>query len=772
MTTLKTLLFLIISLISTTVSAQYIAIENNKTAQELVQNVLVNSNCANISNSNAIGQNSYAYFNAGTSSFPLKEGVILSTSNSQNAIGPYVSNELGGGNASWGGDDDLDETLGIKSINATVLEFDFVPQTNFISFNYIFASNEYQSYFPCEYSDGFAFLIKENIPNAAYKNIAVLPGTNIPVSSRNVHPTINSVIDTHNVTHAGCDAINESYFNGFNDSTSPVNYSGQTIKLKAQTEVIAGNSYHIKLVIADDGPVYYDSSVFLEAGSFTAKMDLGEDRTAANNNPICFGENYVIDTKLAAAYTYEWYKDGAATPLLGENNPSLTITESGTYKVKVVLSPSACTAEDEIKIEYAPQIILNDKTLYQCDDNNDGITTFDLTKMDNIITNNNPKLSDVVYYTSKTNAESEINPITNPTFFTNTTTNQILHARVSNEFGCISYAVLNLAISNNLISIQNPIETCDTDELQDGITQFDLNSKVTPQVINGLPAGLIVEYYATSIDAISQTNPLPNLFTNTIPNQQIIYARIVNGPDCYQITPETLVVHTFNPPNFEAATSSLCDGSNTTLTVDSGYSSYLWNTGDQTNSITVTTPGPYSVIVTNTNNCQKTKEYLVKISETATITDVKINDFANEENTITISYIGNGNYEFSLDGNTYQDSPIFNRLKAGIYWATARDKNGCGISTPYKIYVVDYPRFFTPNNDGYNDTWKIKNLDVLPKSTINIFDRYGKLLKQLNDKSNGWNGVFGGTELPADDYWFTILFEDGKTIKGHFALKR
>ena len=149
----------------------------------------------------ASGQNSYGYFKAGNSNFPLKEGVLLSTSASKTAIGPYVSNQHGGGNKSWIGDSDLDQTLGIKSVNATVLEFDFIPLTNFISFNYIFASNEYQSYFPCEYSDGFAFLIKENGTPDDYKNIAVLPGTNIPVSSKNVHPVINSVIDSQNITH-------------------------------------------------------------------------------------------------------------------------------------------------------------------------------------------------------------------------------------------------------------------------------------------------------------------------------------------------------------------------------------------------------------------------------------------------------------------------------------------------------------------------------------------------------------------------------------------
>jgi len=778
MNSIKNILFLIFYLITSVATAQYITVDDNKTAQQLIENVLVNSSCANVSGFNVsgdsftIGKNSYGYFNAANSAFPFKEGVILSTYSSNLAIGPYVSNQNGGGNQSWLGDPDLNKALGITSINATVIEFDFVPLTNFISFNYIFASNEYQSYFPCEFSDGFAFLIKEKGSADDYKNLAVLPGTSIPVSSQNVHPIINSVVDSQNITHAGCAAINQSYFNGFNTASSPVNFSGQTIKLNAQSDVVAGKTYHIKLVIADDKEEYFDSAIFLEAGSFSAKIDLGPDRSITNSNLLCFGESFTIDTKLPATYSYAWYKNGSTTPIPGETKPSLVVTDTGTYKVKVTFALSTCTAEDEIKIEYAPQIVLNNATLYQCDDDSDGITTFDLTKMDNFIKNNDPKLTKLTYYTSLANAQTQINPITNLTSFKNTSNNQTLYARVSNDFGCVNYAQLNLAIANNTISPQNPIQSCDMDTSQDGMTQFDLNSKVTPQVINGLPTGLIVEYYLSEADAIVQKNQLPNLFTTTIPNQQTIYARIINGPDCYKIISETLIVNTFDPPNFEKTPSFLCDGSNVTLNVDSGYTTYAWSNGSNTNTSTITDSGQYTVTVTNSIGCQKTKEYIVKPSGIATITDVKVNNFAGTENMATIYYIGNGNFEFSLDGNIYQDSPIFNGLGAGVYWATARDKNGCGISASYKFYILDYPRFFTPNNDGYNDTWKIKNLNFLPKSTITIFDRYGKLLKQLSTISNGWDGTIDGKQLPADDYWFAINFDNEKTIKGHFSLKR
>jgi gliding motility-associated-like protein len=149
-----------------------------------------------------------------------------------------------------------------------------------------------------------------------------------------------------------------------------------------------------------------------------------------------------------------------------------------------------------------------------------------------------------------------------------------------------------------------------------------------------------------------------------------------------------------------------------------------------------------------------------------------ISDFS-ENNSITITYTDNGgNYEFSIDGVTYQDSPTFNHLEAGEYTIYVRDKNGCTPTPSAIIYVLDFPKFFTPNGDGYNDLWKIENLGLLPVSNISIFDRYGKLIKQFTSNSPGWNGTLNGKSLPADDYWFILTLSDGKTIKSHFSLKR
>ena len=754
-----------------TLSAQNITVDDTFTAQKLVENVLVNSTCAKVSNFSAtgndfpVGQNSYGYFTNAGGSFPFKEGVVLSTWSAKKSIGPY-NGDKGYDNYKWPGDSDLNQAIGIStSITATVLEFDFIPLTNFLSFDYIFASTEYADTGSCDYTDGFAFLIKENIPNSVYQNLAVIPGTQTPVSSTNIRPTIPPAGNK-----SGCPAENQQYFNGFNDSLSPINYAAQTVVMNAQTPVIAGKSYHIKLVIANDINEYYDSAVFLNAGSFAPKINLGIDRLAASN-PICFGESYTIDTQLPATYDYKWFKDGNL--MSGKTKPTLDVTDTGTYKVEVVFTPSTCNTSDEIKLEFAPEIILSNTTLSQCDDTNDGITIFDLTKADNIIKNNNAGLSPVVYYELKTDAEGKINPILTPTSYTNKLAVPTLFARVTNSFGCANYAQVDLAVSNNSVATQSPVLTCDEDAIQDGLYQFDLNVQVSPQVISGLPAGMMVEYYSNTNDAIAQKNPLPNVFKNTTANQQIIQARIVNGSDCYGIVPITLKVNTFNPHNFQDENGFVCANSTTNLSVASGFSSYLWNTGEITNSISIDSAVDYSVTVTNINGCKAVKKFTVTSFGIATITGASVNDFDGNNNSVLLQYTGIGNhYEFSLDGINFQDNPLFTGIAPGKYLAYANEKNSCGLSVPFAVYVLDYPRFFTPNGDGHNDFWKIENLDLFPNATITIYDRYGKLLKQLSTVNPSWNGKHIGKELPVDDYWFQLNLGEGKIIKGHFSLKR
>lgn len=134
-------------------------------------------------------------------------------------------------------------------------------------------------------------------------------------------------------------------------------------------------------------------------------------------------------------------------------------------------------------------------------------------------------------------------------------------------------------------------------------------------------------------------------------------------------------------------------------------------------------------------------------------------------------------YEYRLDNGEWQENPTFTGVGGGTHRIYAREINGCGDPVSNQFRLIGYPRFFTPNFDGYNDTWNVINDANSSIRSVHIFDRYGKLLKEINPNGKGWDGTFNGREMPADDYWFLIKFEDIDTggqqeFKGHFTLRR
>ena len=757
--------FLLTICIPETSVAQYIQVDDTYSAQQLVQDVLLNSPCANVTNFSVSGDNfsgiqkSYGYFNAGTSNFPFAEGIVLSTGRATSAVGPNNS-LLSQGGTNWLGDTDLELALGVSnSINATVLEFDFIPITNKISFDYIFSSEQYllnATSNQCNYTDGFSFLLKPIDNSTPYQNLAIIPGTTTPVK-------INTVRGIGSV----CPPANQSYFDAFNGSNHPTNFNGQTVVMKAEADVISGTPYHIKLVIADQGNNLYDSAIFLGANSFKNTKDLGPNKLIATQNPMCFGEIYLLNATVPGNNTYKWFRN--SIEIIGATNATFDVTQSGVYSVEITINNSSCIAKGEVTIEYTDLPVLNSPNiLVECDGNADGITTFNLRKLDATITMGNNQLSAITYYESLNDARAQINPIVTPTTYQSATGNQVF-GRVTNTFGCANYAVITLQIANNTI-LPQAITKCDINNT--GFFNFNLNLDSTPQIVVGLPLGMIVDYYLTANDAVLQVNPLNNLFTNSVANQQIIFARLINGSDCFGIIPVSLIITAFNPIGFEDETFYLCENDTKIVTVPNGFSSYLWSSGEISSSISINLPGDYWVTVTNSEGCEKTKNYFVNSTSSATIIGVEVNDFMGYENSLLVNYSGNGNYTFSLDGTNFQNSPLFTNVPIGNYHVVIKDANGCPNTTSETISVSDYPKFFTPNGDGINDYWQIQNFQNRTKAILLVFDRFGKLIKQIAASGLGWDGTLSGRILPADDYWFSLEVDTNKIIKGHFALKR
>lgn len=284
------------------------------------------------------------------------------------------------------------------------------------------------------------------------------------------------------------------------------------------------------------------------------------------------------------------------------------------------------------------------------------------------------------------------------------------------------------------------------------------------------PSLYTLTYHLTQSDAETGENPLPDLYTVT-QSEQTIYARLIHNyiSICYDLVQFQLRLNE-NPVLDIDEHYYLCDDSYVTLTAGNGYDSYEWSTGEETPSITVEEPGNYSVIVTE-DICIGEAEITVELSEPAEIINIDTEDWTVNQNSIFISVSGIGDYEYSLDGLNYQSESVFMNLKTGIYTVYVRDINGCGI-VEQEVALLNYPKFFTPNGDGINETWRIPFSWFEENLTVLIFDRYGKVITGFDADSPGWDGKYNGRKLPSTDYWFLVTRQDGRIHRGHFSMIR
>ncbi|WP_395056358.1 T9SS type B sorting domain-containing protein [Flavobacterium sp.] len=204
---------------------------------------------------------------------------------------------------------------------------------------------------------------------------------------------------------------------------------------------------------------------------------------------------------------------------------------------------------------------------------------------------------------------------------------------------------------------------------------------------------------------------------------------------------------------------------------------YVTSTGGTGSAIA---PTPLTTTIGNTNyyvsqdigGCESLRAVItVNISEPPPTPVATPSEYFADLQTITVLPIGN--YEYQIDNGAFQSSNVFTNVGAGLHTITIR--NECD-SKSTTAYIVDYPRYFTPNSDGYHDTWNIPELKGQANSKVLIFDRFGKLIKEIRPSGSGWNGTFNGKELPSTDYWFIVTYKDGNGItkehKAHFSMKR
>jgi gliding motility-associated-like protein len=430
----------------------------------------------------------------------------------------------------------------------------------------------------------------------------------------------------------------------------------------------------------------------------------------------------------------------------------------------------------------------------QCDDNTDGIFNFNTANLESDLLLGQTGVA-VTYYDSSNNPlrDSNNNLITSPFPATFSSTSQTIRALVTNTTpqACWYDTTIQFIVDKSPIDFTIPASLttiCDDETdpaLQNGQFDFTTSQSIHDIVTLNQPSGMAFEYYDENNVLLS--TPLPNPLPVTVTKNITIVVYNPINPTC-KIT--KTITFTVNPiPVIELQTSTLVCSNDPTFFVmlNAGITdgspitnyTYEWYKDGvaiptaTSYTLNVNTEGIYTVKVINSLGCFRIRTITVIASDAAHFQMPTIMDLS-ENNTVIINVTGLGNYVFSLDyPNAYQTINIFTDVAPGVHTVYVKDLDGCG-TTSQVINVIGIPKFFTPNADGFNDTWNVLGLTTTKNynTTIYIFDRYGKLLKELSPISKGWDGTFNGQPLPSDDYWYTIYFEDGRTEKGHFTLKR
>ncbi|MCF6128116.1 T9SS type B sorting domain-containing protein [Flavobacterium sp. AS60] len=327
--------------------------------------------------------------------------------------------------------------------------------------------------------------------------------------------------------------------------------------------------------------------------------------------------------------------------------------------------------------------------------------------------------------------------------------------------------------------------TCDTDGTNDGIVSFNLSTLSAAILGTQTGSEFSVTYYESLANATTATSPV------TTSTQTLVYTRVSNSlaPNCYDVKPITIIVNKLPEPT--PADGIICIDSETgallnAYTIYSGLPTathrFVWtneagNTVGTASNYQATLPGVFTLVATtNATGCaSEPVSVTVSPSEPAIVTYEVSEDFADNQS-ITVTATGQGNnFEYQLDNGPFQDSNVFENVSSGIHTVTVRDKYGCG-STSIQALVVNYPKYFTPNGDGYNDSWNIQDLSGQSTANITIYDRYGKILTQIKPNNSGWDGTYNGRLMPSDDYWFSVSYTDENQVdqefRAHFAMKR
>ena len=757
----------------------------------LVQNVLLGSGVtvSNISYNGAaisIGQ-----FDGSACNVGLASGVVMTTGtviNTGAGDGPHGPNNNGGS-----GFDNGTAGLGLLSnliggtatYNAAVLEFDFVPYSDTVRFNYVFGSEEYPEYVGSQFNDVFGFFISGPGILAGQQNIARLPNGQA-VAINNVNAGANAAFFVNNGDGS------QAPMNG---SPTFIQYDGFTKVLTAESKVQCGQTYHLIIAIADVGDGILDSGIFLEANSLSSKTPVEITHTMSQNlfaNPDIMAEGCVTTT-----VTLERGTNDLASPMTIPINTSGTAVEgvdysnlpaSVTFPAGVSQVQFSFNAFQDGLVEGQESVIITLPILDPCGNSNPLVLTLYIEDIQPVgvtiqggtincpgeqVTLTATPSGGASPYTylwmpgGETTQSITVFP-SGTTTYTVSVTDDCLNATATDNFEIV------LPVLPPLILNQTPdiTEICPylTAALaanpSGGSGNYTYQWSSTTNANMGTSATVNIQPAVTTTYTVTVTDNCGNSET----------AQIV-----YTITSPPLVLNM--SPNVE-----ICPGEpeEISVVVSGGFGQYYYywpHSGETTSSVFVSpsTTTTYTVIVSD--ECQTfvingaTQVSVVHPTANFTITSETVfNNLPIQFQNLTLNGV---TYDWDFgDGNSSTDvHPSNTYLEPGFYTVTliAYDDKGCTdtlsriieIEEEWYIYV---PNTFTPDGDRFNNDLIISTIGIQTLD-VSIFNRWGESIYTSNELEFIWDGTYLGRYVPDGTYTYKIKFltnsERQKTITGH-----
>jgi len=506
---------------------------------------------------------------------------------------------------------------------------------------------------------------------------------------------------------------------------------------------------------------------------------------------VCYVYEFSLSATSFAPISDIYWDFGDGTTANGVN-VNHSYSSPGSYTISAILDVGSqnITVYKQVRAYELPVLIPNQE-LVECDENLDGLSTFNLeTIRDKILRRG--ATENIDFYLSMDDISSETK-ILNPENFENTIPNQEIFVKATNENGC--FEVGSFFVKTRFVQLGDipTVFVCeDSDSISgNALGQFDvldLEFSIRSQLT--IPTNSRLSFFPTFQDAQKRTNNYTGRFLEA---SKTIYLKIIEADQsCGGIKEFEIVVNSEPIINLQEEYTICFDPSSKPPIIISGDFSnqrFEWKDSSgnitRTQNFTLNTVGEFSLTVYKTENnleCSNTKTFRVVNPKPPEFSEILVNTEDETNNIIDVFINGNSVYQFSLDNTNFfgnGSSHTFSNIPAGLQTVFVRDLNSCEQPIEKTVSVIGYKKYFTPNSDGKNDFWNIEGLDSNSFKTINvsIFDRFGKVIHSITDfTSLGWDGRLNGKNLPANNYWFKseIIDKNDNLIEksGNFSLIR